>query len=67
MEFLWGGLILGAIGIFWFISGVFNSNARRSKREMGEFVGVIDVRREAKNKQRDNDAELKRMRDKYND
>ena len=66
MDVILGLVILGVIGMFWFIAGLTNDRRRRDKREFDEFIGVIDVRRNAKDKLRDDDY-TKRVRDKYND
>ena len=67
MEYLVALIILGLLGVIWFIKGITNDRRKEIERQVGEFNGVIDVRRNAKNKLRTDDAYRDELHDKYND
>lgn len=53
-------------GVIWFIVGLTSDRRKERERQVGELTGVINVRREAKDKLRTDDEYRDRVRDKYN-
>ncbi len=66
IEFIMGAICLGVLGIVFSFISMTKDRRKEGIRENEEFVGVIDVRRNAKNKLRDDANAIKRVRDKYN-
>tara|TARA_R110000803_G_scaffold210685_2_gene283176 strand:- start:2483 stop:2689 length:207 start_codon:yes stop_codon:yes gene_type:complete len=67
MDFIWGAVCLGVLGIVFLFISMTKDRRKELIREHEEFVGVIDVRRNAKNKLRDDADARDKLHDKYND
>jgi len=67
MSWLFGLLGFAVLFIIWFVAGLAGNSARREalERELDEWEGVRDVKRETDDRLND-PAERKRVRDKYN-
>lgn len=67
MEYLLVFIVFGLLAVIWFVRGLTNDRRREFEREREELTGVIDVRREAKDRLRTDDKYRNKLHDKYND
>jgi hypothetical protein len=68
MSWLFGALGVGVLFIIWFVAGLAGKSARlrQTEQELEEWEGVMDVKREARDKLNDPDY-VKRMQNEFND
>ena len=67
IELIWGAVALGVLGVFWFAIGLTKDRRKEEREQHGEFTGVIDVRRNNKERLRTDGKYRKRVRDFFND
>ena len=67
IELIWGAVALGELGVFWFAIGLTKDRRKEEREQHGEFTGVIDVRRNNKERLRTDGKYRKRVRDFFND
>jgi hypothetical protein len=69
IDAIFGLAVLAVIGLIFFVASLAKAGerARARRRELEEWEGILDVRRETRDKL-DNDPEyVKRVRDHFND
>ena len=67
LEFILGAVALGVIGIVWFVIGLLNVRDRDKEAQIEELSGVVNVRRNTKDKLRTDPDYAKRVRSAFND
>ena len=67
LEFILGAVALGVIGIVWFVIGLLNVRDRDKEAQIEELSGVVNVRRNTKDKLRTDPDYAKRVRNAFND
>jgi hypothetical protein len=69
MSWLFGILGLSVIAVLWFVAGLAGQAARREalEQELEEWEGVLDVKRETRDRLASDPDYVKRVQDEYND
>jgi len=69
MDWLWPSLGLVAIFFIWFVAGLAGKSARlrQTEQELEEWEGVMDVKRETRDKLNSDPDYVKRVQDNFND
>ena len=67
IEYILGALGLGVLGLAWFGYGLLNTRDKEKEAELEELSGVVNVRRNTKDKLRDDPDYAQRVRDAFND
>lgn len=64
-----GILALGALWLVWFVAGLAGGSSRREQleREQEEWSGVLDVKRETRDKLKSDPDYAERVQDEFND
>ena len=67
IDYVWGAVSIGVLGIVWFAFGLLNTRDKEKEAELEELSGVVNVRRNTKDKLRDDPDYAQRVRDAFND
>jgi hypothetical protein len=69
MSWFFGFLGLAVLFVIWFVAGLAGNAARREtlEQELEEWEGVLDVKRETRDRLASDPDYVKRVQDEYND
>ena len=67
IEFVLGAICLGVLALVWFVIGLMNRREDEHDFEMEELKGVLNVRRNIKDKLRDDPKHTERVHKQFND
>jgi hypothetical protein len=69
MSWLFGALGIGVLFIIWFVAGLAGKSARlrQTEQELDEWEGVLDVKREARDKLKSDSDYVDKVEGRFND